>query len=84
MTRRCLHCEETFDDGEQPGFIPSGTYHLDCMLRMVVGGVNHQRGTCSCCSGGQDPPDPPSLSKREAARVAATYFRLHSAPGWDQ
>jgi hypothetical protein len=60
------------------------TDHLDCMLRMVVGGVNHQRGTCSCCSGGQDPPDPPSLSKREAARVAATYFRLHSAPGWDQ
>ena len=43
--------------------------HYECHMRLVFGGANHQDGTCSCC-GGSQPPDPPGLTKREAARLA--------------
>lgn len=43
--------------------------HIECNLRGVIGGVNHIRGTCSCC-GRTDDPDPLNVSKREAARLA--------------
>jgi hypothetical protein len=76
----CDHCGEDFD--EQGGFLlpslngPPLAFHHDCLQRTIVGGVNHQRGRCTCC-GGDQPPDPPSLSKRDAATTAAKYFRLH-------
>jgi hypothetical protein len=44
-------------------------YHIECWLRMIVGGINHIFGRCECC-GGTDPPDPPGLSKRDAAKLA--------------
>jgi hypothetical protein len=47
------------------------------MLRLVIGGAHHQLGNCTCC-GGQQPPDPPGLTKREAARVAVDIFRRSS------
>lgn len=49
-------------------------YHYECHMRKVVGGLNHQLGRCTCC-GGSMPPDPPYLSKREAARVAERHRR---------
>lgn len=52
------------------------TAHWECGLRAVAGGINHQRGQCICC-GGTEPPDPPDLSRREAANAAAEYFVSH-------
>lgn len=49
--------------------------HRECSMRSVIGGYNHLRGTCSCC-GGSDPPDPPEMTKREAALAAVRYWRL--------
>lgn len=49
-------------------------FHLDCFIHRQQGGVNHQRRLCRCY-GGTLPGDPPSLTRREAARVATMYFR---------
>lgn len=80
-TATCTNCGEPFgDDGGVVWPAKSGppvAVHRECMIRMVMGGVNHQRGLCTCC-GGTEWPDPPSLSTREAARVAWMYYRLHN------
>jgi hypothetical protein len=74
----CLYCGEAVSAPElaamKESFPALGTIHRDCSLRMVVGGVNHQIGRCSCCGGTED-PDPPGLTIREAARVAALHYR---------
>jgi len=68
--KTCLHCGEIFMADDQGVTDMQGKpMHLECHLRMIVGGVNHIRGTCSCY-GGTDDPDPPNVSKREAARLA--------------
>ncbi len=73
----CRHCDEVFVDGDQGVREMSGqSMHLECHLRGIIGGVNHLRGTCTCC-GGKDDPDPPNVSKREAARLAeAEWMRM--------
>lgn len=50
-------------------------YHYECHMRGIVGGLNHQMGRCICC-GGDQPPDPPQLTKREAASAAVSYWQL--------
>jgi hypothetical protein len=68
--KSCLRCKETFVDGDQGMTDVLGqSMHLECQLRSIIGGVNHIKGTCACC-GGTDDPDPPNVSKREAARLA--------------
>ncbi len=49
--------------------------HRECVLRQTIGGLNHLRGTCQC-KGGPDEPDPPEMSKREAAIAAVNYWKL--------
>lgn len=51
-------------------------YHEECSIRAVIGGLNHLMGSCTCC-GGTEPPDPPRLGKREAAKQAVMYWRHH-------
>lgn len=81
----CLHCEELIGEGED-GFRDAGmnVFHRACFIRMIVGSVAHQKGTCGCdpvsrkwCeeddevgspSGSEEP-----ISKREAARRALAY-----------
>lgn len=74
----CTWCDDLIDDDdsgvEYAG--ASGYAHYECFLRQTIGGVNHQRGTCTCC-GGSDPPDPPELSARDAARAAVEFFERH-------
>lgn len=70
----CPHCGEPLLVGDDIVRFGEPLYHHECALRMVVGGVNHQNGTCWCC-GGDQPPDPPGLSYREAARATADCFR---------
>ena len=66
----CHHCAEIIVEGDQGITNTQGwSWHLECYLRGIVGGVNHIRGTCHCC-GGKDEPDPPFISKRQAAYVA--------------
>lgn len=70
----CVWCGEAIVDGDD-GVIDGGgqPWHGDCWVRQVSGGVNHLKGTCSC-RGGKDPPDPPELSRREAASEAVRLF----------
>lgn len=76
----CAYCTESIRQGEEGVFIwhvgEAGTsgyrpYHRECNVRMLIGGLNHQLGKCTCC-GGTEPPDPPGLSKRQAAIAAVT------------
>jgi hypothetical protein len=50
-------------------------YHYECHFRSIIGGLNHLRGRCTCC-GGTEPPDPPELSKREAAAEAVKFWTI--------
>lgn len=61
--------------------------HHECMFRALVGGANHIRKCCTCC-GGTEPPDPPGLTKREAAREAMRAYRelnpVLPPPTWER
>jgi hypothetical protein len=78
VTRSCLYCGETINAGDPFVTMPhhdgavvvEERYHRECLVRVVAGGVNHQLRRCRCC-GGRLPPDPPGLTKREAALLAA-------------
>jgi len=77
----CLHCDEPIAAADNGVLLPllvqpCDTYlpcHRECYERRLFGGVNHQRGRCTCC-GGTEPPDQPGLSRREAARAAVAYW----------
>lgn len=71
----CIHCDELIDE-DDAGFVYMNgpVAHRDCFIRGAVGGLNHVLGRCSCC-GGTEPPDPPGISRREAARLAVEAFR---------
>lgn len=43
-------------------------WHQECLIRNIIGSVAHQRKECSCYGGTEE--DPPSMTKREAARAA--------------
>lgn len=74
----CPHCGEPLMAGDDLVQMGDALVHRECAVRMIVGGVNHQAGTCSCC-GGDRQPDPPNLTTREAAIAALAYFRR-----WDR
>lgn len=75
----CLRCEESIAAGDELCRHAMATMegprilHLECDVRGVVGGLNHLKGKCTCC-GGTEPPDPPELSRREAAKQAYRYW----------
>lgn len=71
---KCERCGEPFARDDESEFIHPGFFHVECAARMVIGGMNHLLGRCTCC-GGTEPPDPPGLSKREAALNALAVFR---------
>jgi hypothetical protein len=79
----CLWCHEPIEEGDsgvtQLCFLldqppQRRPQHLECHIRSVCGGLNHLLGQCMCC-GGDAPPDPPTLSRREAARAAALFVQ---------
>lgn len=75
----CQHCGELVtehDDGfvQDVSDIECIAYHYECHMRGFIGGLNHLRGCCQCC-GGKEPPDPPGMTRREAARAALDYFQ---------
>jgi hypothetical protein len=71
----CIQCGEPFEADDSGWLYCNGpAVHLECGMRSVIGGVNHQLGLCICCGGHLD-PDPPGLTPREAARAAWKVFR---------
>ena len=82
--RACGRCNETIVEGDDGLIVPllggdaahaDVPYHYECHLRGIVGGLNHQLGRCTCC-GGTEPPDPPNMSRREAARLAVKNWQV--------
>jgi len=75
----CQSCGEAIEKNAVPMTHFSGSevhihyYHYECHARMVLGGLNHQKRTCKCF-GGTDDPDPPEMTKRQAALAAFDYF----------
>ncbi len=80
----CPHCDESVQLGSIYLAVPIPHvgkeeislryYHYECHIRMIVGGLNHLKGTCICC-GGKDPPDPPEMTKRQAALAAFEHWK---------
>lgn len=77
----CAWCDEPIASDDtgvtMPHFDELGPrrlpWHSACEMRSAVGGYNHLRGSCTCC-GGTEPPDPPDMSRREAALWACVYW----------
>lgn len=67
--KTCGWCHEEIKPGEALAPYTKNSVHWECGVRSVVGGVNHLNRTCTCCGGTQD-PDPPGVTRREAARLA--------------
>lgn len=78
----CAWCEEQFEATADGVVLPElglkgrleRPYHYECHLRQVIGGLNHLRGRCECC-GGSEPPDPPWLTRRQAAIQAVAVWQ---------
>lgn len=73
----CQYCAEPVVDGEAIQHCGDGVIHIECLWRMIRGGVNHQARRCSCY-GGAEPPDPPGMTRREAAIAAADFGRTRA------
>jgi hypothetical protein len=76
----CARCDEPIEPGDDGVVVPhlDGEWslkplHYECHLRGIIGGLNHLLGVCTCC-GGSAPPDPPELTKRDAAIAAAVHW----------
>lgn len=70
----CDHCGEPLGEDGDHGLISNARMHRECTLRCFIGGLNHLLGRCSCCVPGGAPPDPPGLTKRQAAIAAVAYW----------
>ena len=73
----CVWCEDLIDEDDAGiQYVNGPVAHMECFMRQTIGGLNHLKGNCTC-HGGTEDPDPPELTKREAAREAWAYFRAH-------
>jgi hypothetical protein len=71
----CPHCGEPIVAGDRVQHLAgagNNLIHAECLFRMLLGGVNHQARRCRCY-GGSEPPDPPEMTRREAAIAAEAY-----------
>jgi hypothetical protein len=71
----CKHCEEPIEPGEEAPTVSGGSFHRDCLLRLVIGSVAHQERRCHCFVPGSTAGDPPGMTLREAARAAVELYR---------
>lgn len=77
----CPHCAEAIAADDSGIIDDVGAVHAECFMRLVFGGINHQKGLCSCpgCAG-TEPPDPPDVSIRQAAFLALKYWHDRHRP----
>ena len=74
--QQCSHCQEAIAEEDSGTWYANGpVVHIECWLRVGLGGINHLAGRCTC-HGGTEPPDPPELSRREAALAVKTYVEM--------
>ena len=72
----CYWCDEEVRPPEAVMvFVNGATGHTDCVLRSIAGSVVHQRHECSCFIAGSTAEDPPEMTKREAATLAANFWK---------
>ena len=72
----CFHCAEVIEEEDSGQIMPCEgilrPVHRECLLRMIVGSVGHQRHRCPCFDGNEE--DPEGMTKREAAIAATKYY----------
>lgn len=86
---RCTWCSEPILAGEYGITMPhmdvnaDGTYsiadrprHDECNVRALVGSLAHQTGACTCADPNSTIHNPPGLTRREAAKAAASLFLI--------
>lgn len=82
----CTFCHEMIVEGESgvmmntvgiSSHITHYPYHLECHLRTVVGGINHQLHLCRCFKGTK-PSDPEGMPPRIAAKAAVDLYYSRS------
>lgn len=75
----CTWCEEAIGADDIGTINAAGQVtHYECGLRAVIGSLGHQTRRCSCYGG--DEEDPPGLTRRQAAIVAAQYHHRAGRP----
>lgn len=67
----CDWCDEPILPDESTHQLVNAIMHKECFARAILGSIAHLRGTCACYGGDED--DPPGMTKREAARMAASF-----------
>lgn len=74
--RTCPACEEPIapDEALSRSVLNGKPAHLECVFRAVSGGANHIRKLCRCFGGTLD-PDPPGLTRRQAAIEAHNAWK---------
>lgn len=69
----CHYCKEGFVEGDNGLQLQcENVFHQECLQRMVIGSVGHQRQKCPCFGGTEQ--DPPGMSKRNAAKAAVVEY----------
>lgn len=51
-------------------------FHFECQVRQIIGSLAHIERRCGCFVEGATEGDPPTMTKREAARAALTAYML--------
>jgi hypothetical protein len=74
----CGYCTEKILPGEEDPW--NADRHLECGLRSAVGSAAHQLKECSCFGGTRE--DPPGMSRRDAAKLAAITFGYLNPQVW--
>lgn len=84
----CAWCEEPIEATDKATVGQNFVTHAECMARSVLGSLAHLKKTCSCYVAGSTESDPPELTKRQGARIAAIEAAIFNpprcAPGADE
>lgn len=70
----CLYCKEPIMEGEAGTHMAGRIIHVDCFIRIIMGGFNHIMKVDKCFGGALD-ADNEGLSLREAAREARRAYQ---------
>ena len=84
----CSWCNEPIGEGEigmvldhYGETVSEAYYHRECLMRSIIGSVEHQKGECSCANPSvlhQECAEEP-MSKREAAKAAWEHYEQKTA-----